>query len=65
MSRGYWRSLTCCDRDCAVANGCRMGGYQCHICGRWYCGEEMHDVDHCSDCWEDREREEGEENDDE
>lgn len=34
MSR---RPLACCDMDCATANGCRVGGYQCEECGEWYC----------------------------
>lgn len=29
--------LACCDSDCAGANGCRIGGYQCDRCGEWYC----------------------------
>jgi len=63
MSRGHTRPLTCCDRDCAGANGCRIGGYLCEVCGLWYCGEEMHEVDLCEDCWEERKIEEEEEDD--
>lgn len=29
--------LTCCDRDCAAANHCVVGGFQCEDCGEWYC----------------------------
>lgn len=34
---GRTKPLTCCDRDCAEANGCRIGGGQCRKCGRWFC----------------------------
>ena len=55
--RGYIREITCCDRDCAGANGCRIGGYQCEDCGKWYC---IYDVEEymgcilCGDCVENR-----------
>lgn len=29
--------LRCCDSECARANGCIMGGYQCKECGEWFC----------------------------
>ena len=36
---GHTKPLVCCDGDCARANGCRVGGYQCDTCGAWYCPE--------------------------
>lgn len=36
---GLVRPLSCCDRDCAGANGCRVGGYQFDRCGLWFCGD--------------------------
>lgn len=49
---GHARPLTCCDRDCAGANGCRIGGYQCERCGRWFCGDEIGEDGICVDCEE-------------
>lgn len=44
--------LTCCDSDCAGANGCREGGYQCEDCGMWFCpdtsGSDTPNL--CADC---------------
>ena len=39
--RGSVYPLRCCDRDCAAANGCRVGGIQCSVCGLYYCGEDI------------------------
>lgn len=61
---GRARPLTCCDGECARANGCRVGGYQCDRCGGWYCpdldggdfyGYGMNYV--CADCAEERRKE--------
>ena len=55
--RGYIREITCCDRDCAGANGCRIGGYQCEDCGKWYCIYEVEEYLGsilCGDCVENR-----------
>ena len=56
------KPLTCCDRDCADANGCRMGGAQCPDCGGWYCPpNEASDEDgRCEDCAERHRRQEEE-----
>ena len=35
--RVHIRPLTCCDLDCARSNRCRVGGYQCQVCGMWFC----------------------------
>ena len=47
---GHAKPLTCCDRDCALVNGCREGGYQCERCGRWFCGSELNEDRLCDDC---------------
>ena len=50
---GRTKPLTVCDRDCAGANGCRIGGYQCARCGLWFCGDEINRHDDellCDDC---------------
>lgn len=60
---GHTRPLTCCDRDCEGANGCRIGGYRCDRCGLWFCGDELETVGDrtlCGDC-ADEYREEQEE----
>lgn len=59
---GHYRPLTCCDRDCALVNGCREGGYQCERCGRWFCGSEIKE-NLCENCAEEaaKEREQEEE----
>lgn len=62
---GHVRPLTCCDRDCALVNGCRIGGYQCERCSRWFCANEIVEHGLCYDCAADvareREQEESEE----
>ena len=58
MSTRY-SPLTCCDRDCAGANNCTMGGVECPDCGCWYC-PISHDHDEegrCDDCAERHRRE--------
>lgn len=58
MSKRY-SPLTCCDRDCAAANACTIGGEQCPDCGCWYCPvSDDHDDDgRCDDCAERHRRE--------
>lgn len=58
---GHYHPLTCCDRDCAEANGCRIGGYECAGCGKWFCGDEIDQDGYCDDCAEERRKEEEEE----
>ena len=48
---------TCCDHECAAANSCRIGGYQCDDCGCWFCIDDMGDDGRCAECAE-RRREE-------
>lgn len=52
---------TCCDRDCAGANSCQIGGYQCRCCGYWFCADEINDDDLCDECANRSEQEEEEE----
>ena len=47
---GRIRPLDCCDGDCALVNGCRIGGYQCERCGRWFCANEIGERGLCYDC---------------
>ena len=57
MSKRY-SPLTCCDRDCAGANACTMGGEQCQDCGCWYCPVTEGDYEgRCDDCAERHRRE--------
>lgn len=46
--------LKCCDTDCATVNGCVVGGYQCSICGGWFCKLDLYYEDgqwFCDDCY--------------
>ena len=61
---GSLRPLDCCDSNCALVNGCQVGGYQCARCGEWFCGSELNDDNLCVDC-EEAEAEENEEGDNE
>lgn len=64
--RGHAKPLTCCDHDCAAANGCMLGGTRCAGCGLWYCDDEMNVIDgrcYCDECAEERENESEENND--
>ena len=47
MSRATHSPITCCDRDCAGANGCRVGGYRCAY--------ELDERGLCEDCAAQRE----------
>ena len=53
---GHSGPLTCCDRDCAGVNHCQMGGYQCDVCGLWFCGDEIDENGRCPDCAEEYDR---------
>lgn len=61
---GHTKPLTCCDGDCALVNGCRIGGYQCERCGRWFRGSELNEDNLCADC-EEAAADENEEGDEE
>ena len=64
MMGGRHRPLTCCDSDCALANGCRVGGYRCDDCGLWYCKDEIENYNGqtlCADCAEEARKHEQEE----
>ena len=61
---GSLRPVDCCDSECALVNGCQVGGYQCARCGEWFCGSELNEDNLCSDC-EEAEADEDEEGDEE
>ena len=61
---GSLRPLDCCDGDCALVNGCQVGGIQCARCGEWFCNHQLNDDNLCVDC-EEAEAEENEEGDNE
>ena len=55
---------TCCDYECAEANGCQVGGIECEYCHRHFCAKELgeHNGKYiCDDCREEIEDEESEE----
>lgn len=59
MSGGSHHPLTCCDRDCAGANGCgHLGGTQCESCGLYYCSMNIGEDGLCETCAAEREEEE-------
>ena len=61
---GSLRPLDCCDSDCALVNGCQVGGYQCARCGEWLCKHELNEDNLCVTCTE-AEADENEEGDEE
>ncbi len=62
----HFSPLKCCDRDCAFANHCTMGGEQCPDCGCWYCPvSEGDDEGRCEDCAERHRQESAEEEEEE
>ena len=58
---GHHHPLTCCDRDCAGVNHCRIGGYQCERCGRWFCSTDLDEDGYCEHCAEEWRKEQIEE----
>ena len=42
--------ITCCDRDCANANYCFVGGIQCESCGLWFCASDLNEDGYCEEC---------------
>lgn len=55
--------ITCCDFDCASANGCRIGGVCCVDCGKYFCATEIDFADGewlCDECAKEREYENNE-----
>lgn len=54
---------TCCDYECAMANGCQVGGLECDRCGEYFCSNELaeHNGEYvCDDCKKEMESEEEE-----
>lgn len=54
---GSANPLTCCDRECAGANGCEVGGIECERCHRYFCADEICENGMCDECAEEYERE--------
>lgn len=54
-----YRPIGCCDSDCAGVNHCRIGGYQCVGCGRWFCSGELDEDGYCDKCQEQMHDDEG------
>lgn len=46
--------LTCCDRECAAANDCIVGGIECDGCGQFYCSHEIDERGLCAECAKER-----------
>lgn len=63
MSCGHTKPLTICDRDCAGADGCRVGGFQCDGCRLWFYGEDLERMPDerylCEGCAEEYRKEHG------
>lgn len=57
--------ITCCDRDCANANYCFVGGIQCERCGLYFCASDLNENGHCEECERQKAEEEMEEDEDE
>lgn len=49
--------IGCCDADCAGINHCRIGGFQCERCRRWFCAGDLNEDGLCDDCAEEEEEE--------
>jgi len=58
---GREKPIAVCDRDCAGANNCRIGGYKCKGCGYWFCTDDIDENGLCDECAEARRREQEEE----
>lgn len=39
--QGNTSPIRLCDSDCALVNGCQVGGVQCDDCGLWFCASEL------------------------
>ena len=48
---------TCCDWECAEANGCMVGGIRCERCGGHFCSHEIGEDGLCDECAREREEE--------
>lgn len=49
---GHFSPMGCCDRECALVNGCTVGGVQCEWCGNWFCASELDADGLCDECAE-------------
>lgn len=51
---------TCCDHECAEANGCVVGGVECEWCHDYFCAGELEEYNGmyvCNECREEAEME--------
>ena len=55
------REKTCCDWECAEANGCVVGGISCARCGDCFCPSEIDADGLCDDCAREKREEEADE----
>lgn len=44
------RPIGCCDRECALVNHCREGGFQCARCGSYFCKSDLNGDCICDEC---------------
>lgn len=54
---------TCCDKECAEANFCQVGGIKCEWCGAYFCARDLGEYNGmcvCDDCKAEMESEEEE-----
>ena len=47
---GHHNPITCCDRECAAANYCFVGGIQCEGCGLYFCASDINENGYCEEC---------------
>ena len=47
--QGNTSPIRLCDSECALVNGCQVGGVQCTDCGIWFCASELNY--HCNGSW--------------
>ena len=52
---------TCCDAECASANGCTVGGVSCGVCGLYFCADDIGENGLCAECERELENEQPEE----
>lgn len=52
-----YHPIRCCDRDCALVNGCQIGGVKCDKCGRYECAICLDENGLCEDCAAENEEE--------
>jgi len=61
---GSTTPIRVCDHECALVNGCSVGGLTCEGCGRYFCASDLDQDGYCDRCAEEREDESEDEDDD-